>query len=247
MNDLDNIDSAAAKLLFAPFPEHLVPRNCGDGSQLTSLLQTPLNMTLGPDLPSCLVAMNALFDSHSRSSTAVQTVAQGTAEQSFLNQWTFGHLLMGEVIRAIATAADSSPGAEMSELTWCGWWDALTRVFACLAAKRCGLPIRVDRDVHDDSITLENKRRDFLLWLQGALIVGGEHKKANMPLPVDELRAKHKSVNSALYGQLEYILLYASAGATFQMYAIPVCGGDLVPVTGVLCAAIMCYSQIQGQ
>ena len=215
------MDKALADCLFAPFAELSVPKHCDDGSRLCSLLKTPLNAHLEHIIPTSDGPLSLLFSG-------------GTAPFSgTLARYSYLQLCSAYLFSVLRVAASQPVTAQMSEMTWCGWWDALTRSVATAAAYLCGIDIRTDRDVQDSSITIDDKRRDFLLWGRSVLIMGGEHKRAGHRLPSDELAAKHKGANASLYGQLEFILLYASAGPLFQLYAMPVAGTHtLVPIGG---------------
>ena len=62
-----------------------------------------------------------------------------------------------------------TPEPRASELVWSGYWDLLlTSMFKAARAAR-GLGIYVDRDVVDATLTSDNKRRDFCLFLQVSL------------------------------------------------------------------------------
>jgi hypothetical protein len=229
------MDKALADRLFAPFAEASIPKHCSDGSQLRSLLETPLNVPLYHIIPESEVTLRLLF-SHATSSHAAAgssgTQATTAEWSSTLAQLSYPQLCTSRLFMVLAVAANKQATARMSEMSWCGWWDALTREIAEHVAWLCSVDIRTDRDVQDNSITIDAKRRDFLLWAQSVLIMGGEHKKAGQPLPTDELTAKHKGANPSLYGLLNFILLYASAGSLFQLYAIPVAGTQLTHIGG---------------
>ena len=78
------------------------------------------------------------------------------------------------------------------------------------------------RNVQDSTVTIANGRRDYLLTLDGILVVGGEDKTdaRNFAQAVEDCRAKHKGANAAIYGGLQYIFLVATGGDQVGVYAM---------------------------
>jgi hypothetical protein len=78
------------------------------------------------------------------------------------------------------------------------------------------------RNVEDSTVTLDGGRRDFLLALNGILLVGGEDKtlESHFDAAKSDCQSKHKGANACLYGRLEYILLIATAGDRIGLYAM---------------------------
>ena len=78
----------------------------------------------------------------------------------------------------------------------------------------------------DISITQEGHKRDFLLFLQNVMVVGGEDKAsgAEMENARVELVQKHQASNMMMFGRVGYILLIATAGTWLQVEALPVGG-----------------------
>jgi len=76
--------------------------------------------------------------------------------------------------------------------------------------------------VEDSTVTLDGGRRDFLLALNGILLVGGEDKtlESHFDAAKSDCQSKHKGANACLYGRLEYILLIATAGDRIGLYAM---------------------------
>ncbi len=72
----------------------------------------------------------------------------------------------------------------------------------------------------------EGHKRDFLLFLQNVMVVGGEDKAsdAEMENARLELVEKHQPSNMMMFGRLGYILLIATAGTSVQVEALPVGG-----------------------
>lgn len=227
--ELGDHAAALARALLAPFREEVVPHTVGDGSELKALLSTPLNLNLSHAIPSHQPGLQRLFLG------ATGGAGQGADVRS-LTQLHYTDLLQLPLFRDLVSAAEcDSTALGTSEVSWVSWWDVLLRPLVKMA-QLLDIPIRVDRDVEDPSISIDDKRRDFLLWAHEVLVVGGEHKRRGLPLPRAELVSKHKGVNASLYGELGYILLLASSGPSFQMFALPVNAGvqnfHATPVTG---------------
>ena len=76
--------------------------------------------------------------------------------------------------------------------------------------------------MQDSTVTIANGRRDYLLTLDGILVVGGEDKTdaRDFDKALDECRAKHKGANAAIYGGLQYIFLVATGGDQVGVYAM---------------------------
>jgi hypothetical protein len=87
------------------------------------------------------------------------------------------------------------------------------------------------RDVADTSITVEDKRRDYMVLVKEVLVVGGEDKadEGQLRSCMEDLTRKHMGSNAALYGRLTYILLVAFTGRKMSVYTMLVEGsrGDL--------------------
>ena len=73
-----------------------------------------------------------------------------------------------------------------------------------------------------------------MILLNNIQVVGGEEKAScsQMNAAKEELRSKYKGANAVLYGSLGYVLLIATAGTDYQIYAMHVeKGTSLHPVT----------------
>jgi len=77
------------------------------------------------------------------------------------------------------------------------------------------------RNKVEHSFTQADKKRDYLVLVENVLLVGGKDKATPRQLSnaVKELTDKHKGANSAIYGDLQYIILIATAGNTCQFFA----------------------------
>ena len=78
------------------------------------------------------------------------------------------------------------------------------------------------RDKEDASITIPDKRRDYMQHLDNRLVVGGEDKPKRelMRKAVQELLDKHKGANPAVYGDLGYLILFATAADAVSVFAL---------------------------
>lgn len=85
----------------------------------------------------------------------------------------------------------------------------------------------------DDSITIADKKRDYMQFLDNVLVIGGEDKpvRSEMRVAQLELFSKHKGANAALYGDLGYIIMIATAGECVTVFALDVRqGAQLQPL-----------------
>lgn len=78
--------------------------------------------------------------------------------------------------------------------------------------------------VDDDSITIADKKRDYMLYLDNALVIGGEDRpmRGEMYVAQSKLFEKHKGANAALYGDLGYIIMIATAVECAKVFALDV-------------------------
>ena len=85
----------------------------------------------------------------------------------------------------------------------------------------------------DDSITIADKERDYMQFLDNILVIGGEDKpvRGEMRVAESELFLKYKGANAALYGDLGYIIMIATAGECAKVFALNVRqGAQLQPL-----------------
>ncbi len=80
----------------------------------------------------------------------------------------------------------------------------------------------------DDSITVPDKKRDYMQFLDKILVIGDEDKpvQGEMRVAQSELFEKHKGANAALYGDLGYIIMIATAGECAKVFALDVRQGS---------------------
>lgn len=88
-----------------------------------------------------------------------------------------------------------------------------------------GKTVAFCRDKEDASITIADKRRDYMQHLDNRLVVGGEDKPKRelMQKAVQELLDKHKGANPAVYGDLGYLILFATAADAVSVFALNLC------------------------
>ena len=87
-----------------------------------------------------------------------------------------------------------------------------------------GKTVAVCRGVEDASITIADKRRDYMQHLDNTLVVGGEDKPMQelMRKAVQQLLDKHKGANPAVYGDLGYLILFATAADAVSVFALDI-------------------------
>jgi len=103
----------------------------------------------------------------------------------------------------------------------------------CLALH--GLPVceaclSCFRGVEDESITLPKGKRDYLCLVDNMLIIAGEDKpsKGQMAEADNDLIKKHVGSNRAMYGRLQYILLFGTAGPDLKLNAMSITPGSVL-------------------
>ena len=78
------------------------------------------------------------------------------------------------------------------------------------------------RNTEDASITVADKRRNYMQHLNNVMVVGGEDKphRRLMHEAVKDLLDKYKGANPALYGDLGYLILLATAADAVSVFAL---------------------------
>lgn len=86
------------------------------------------------------------------------------------------------------------------------------------------------RNIVNISSTRKDCKRDFLIYLQNVMIVGGADKASYAELADarGDLLQKHQPSNMMVFGNLGYILLIATAGTRLQVEALPVAGAPML-------------------
>ena len=75
----------------------------------------------------------------------------------------------------------------------------------------------------DDSITIEDKKRNYMLYLDNRIISGEDRPmRGEMYVAQSKLLEKHKGANAGLYGDLGYIIMIATAGECAKVFALDV-------------------------
>ncbi|KAG6951689.1 hypothetical protein JG687_00013450, partial [Phytophthora cactorum] len=117
----------------------------------------------------------------------------------------------------------SSPVESMaSENTWQSFYDALLTIPSELAfAKGILLTLRRNR-VDNTGTTAKRLRPDLILHYDGMVLLRGEEKSASTFVDVSckELTSKMRKWNPMFYGDLPYILGYATSGARLKIVTI---------------------------
>ncbi|KAG2981931.1 hypothetical protein PC119_g20915 [Phytophthora cactorum] len=117
----------------------------------------------------------------------------------------------------------SSPVESMaSENTWQSFYDALLTIPSELAfAKGILLTLRRNR-VDNTGTTAKRLQPDLILHYDGMVLLRGEEKSASTFVDVSckELTSKMRKWNPMFYGDLPYILGYATSGARLKIVTI---------------------------
>ena len=84
------------------------------------------------------------------------------------------------------------------------------------------------RGLLDSSLTTLDKVRDYMLHLDNVMLLGGVDMADDNVVytAVHELMGKHKGIPAALYGDLGYIILIATAGNEVRVFALELDPGD---------------------
>ncbi|DBA88244.1 TPA: hypothetical protein ACH3X1_016599 [Trebouxia sp. C0004] len=103
---------------------------------------------------------------------------------------------------AIKQPAAGSP----PELLYTPFWAKVGYGLPEVIGRQLGLNISESRDKEDASITIADKRRNYMQHLNNVLVVGGEDKPKRelMQKAVQELLAKHTGANAARVWRLGY-------------------------------------------
>ncbi|KAL0023742.1 hypothetical protein WJX77_000108 [Trebouxia sp. C0004] len=178
--------------LFAPFPEIMFPRTL-DTTSLAGLLGAPLACRV-PLPQSQYQHANRLFPGLFCPETTISA-----------------HDLHPYLITALQA---SWPTGSPTELLLTTFWDVVGYKLPEFAAGHLGIAVSENRNCVDDSITIADKKRDYMQFLDNVLVIGGEDKptRSEMRVAQSELLLKHKGANAALYGDLGYIIMIVTAG-----------------------------------
>ncbi|DBB07141.1 TPA: hypothetical protein ACH3X1_011712 [Trebouxia sp. C0004] len=186
--------------LFAPFDGATFPRQLSV-PQLTKLLESPL-ATQVPLPPSTYQSVHQLYpDLFVEETNASAPLLASTLVKSLQTPWPTG-----------------SP----TELLYTPFWATVGYGLPEVIGRQLGLNVSESRDKEDASITIADKRRDYMQHLDNVLVVGGEDKPKRelMQKAVQELLDKHKGANAAVYGDLGYLILFATAADAVRVFAL---------------------------
>ncbi|KUF96671.1 hypothetical protein AM587_10001737 [Phytophthora nicotianae] len=122
----------------------------------------------------------------------------------------------------LALSVFRRPEATASENSWQLYYDALLSIPISLWHEK-GFLVREHRNLADKtgSISL-GKRPDYILQFKGLVLMRGEDKSSleSIAKAQAELTTKMRRWNVMLYGDLPYILGYATSGSDLQVVAI---------------------------
>ena len=211
--------------LFASFDEAILPRQLSI-PQLTKLLESPL-ATHVPLPPSTYQSVHQLYpDLFVEETSASAPLLASTLVKSLQIPWPTGspsELLYTQFWSNVGYALPEYIGRQLELNISESRCDAVLQVL-CLEGALAGSRSTASlcRDTEDASITIADKRRDYMLHLDNVLVVGGEDKPKRelMQQAVQELVAKHKGANAAVYGELGYLILFATAADAVSVFAL---------------------------
>ena len=167
-------------------------------AQLSELLDTPPTVkiaALGP-IPPALASHSYLIGGH-------QTVFPPVAKI---------------LISILQPTSDIYISQEPTEDDFHAHWDNMFRdVLSLLSAYTPNILLHFTRNSTDayTSGTIKNRLRpDFLCWMRGALVLRGEEKRLRSELHEarSELLQKFGEWSSTFYGQMPFVLAYATGG-----------------------------------
>ncbi|DBA94012.1 TPA: hypothetical protein ACH3X1_001664 [Trebouxia sp. C0004] len=197
--------------LFAPFSETAFPKSL-NATSLAGLMAAPL---------ACRVPLPQSQYQH----------AKRLFPDLFCPETTISaHDLHPFLVTALQT---SWPTGTPTELLLTPFWDTVGYKMPEFAAGHLGMAVSQNRNSVDDSITIADKKRDYMQFLDNILVIGGEDKpvRSEMRVAQSELFLKHKGANAALYGDLGYIIMIATAGECISVFALDVRqGAQLQPL-----------------
>ncbi len=235
--------------LFAPFPETTFPRTL-DATSLAGLMAAPFACRvplpqsqyqharrLFPDL-FCPETTTSAHDLHPFLVTALQASwPTGTPTELLLTSFwdTVGYRLpeLAAGHLGLPVSQNRSVGISLSAQHCyaaatqfpCLMITIIMMTMITIVDSPFYLHAGLFRDsVDDDSITIADKKRDYMLFLDNALVIGGEDRpmRGEMYVAQSELLEKHKGANAALYGDLGYIIMIATAGKCARVFALDV-------------------------
>jgi len=134
--------------------------------------------------------------------------------------WITNRRLEG-MINFLSLKCSNAPPPDASENLWQSYYD----VFLAMTENLCrgyGFPIEPKRNQVDPSTTKKNLRPDYVLCHNKLLLLRGEEKCSGFPIaiPLKELTDKMHQWNPVFYGELPFILGYATSGASISIVAI---------------------------
>ncbi|KAG1693370.1 hypothetical protein DVH05_023456 [Phytophthora capsici] len=129
---------------------------------------------------------------------------------------------LSALIDGFSYSCDYRPDPMASENTWQRMYDQLLDISYRLCRAH-GFDVVSNRNRSDTTGTTARKMRpDFLLHYLGMVLLRGEERSATteIDVPLKELTAKMSCWNPMFYGDLPYILGYATSGARLRVVMI---------------------------
>ncbi|RLN06497.1 hypothetical protein BBJ28_00026608, partial [Nothophytophthora sp. Chile5] len=130
-----------------------------------------------------------------------------------------------------------SPEAVASENSWQEYYDTLLTISTTLCLEN-KFAVLKRRNLADTTGTTQlRKRPDCILQHKGVVLMRGEEKRSLVPITASlgELTDKMRRWSVVFYGDLPYILGYATSGADLQMVAIERSDGSCRPTPILAC------------
>ena len=130
--------------------------------------------------------------------------------------------ILETIINGITVKCNKAPLPDASENLWQSYYD----IFLGFTESICdgyGLQVQPKRNqVHHPSTTRRNLRPDYILCQNELLLLRGEEKSSGCSIdtPLTELTKKMHQWNPMFYGELPFILGYATSGAWISIVAI---------------------------
>ncbi|KAF8415559.1 hypothetical protein EV426DRAFT_57687 [Tirmania nivea] len=186
-------------------------------NHLAQLLLTPLSTKLvcGFKIPAEIISSHPYFIPSS-------DIPSSDIPSSDLK--VFGHI--EQIVSSLFYGADRFSNCEPSEDNFHVYWDEIIlTVLSLLSTHISDTQLTFRRnsgDTNNTATTRQGKRPDFLCWMRGALLLRGEEKHSPRELDVarSELLEKFGTWSASFYGQVPFVLGYATGGFHINFYCL---------------------------
>ncbi|RLN10509.1 hypothetical protein BBJ28_00025772 [Nothophytophthora sp. Chile5] len=133
------------------------------------------------------------------------------------------------------------PEAMASENSWQEYYDILLSITTILCHENSFAVLKCRPRADRTGTTHPRKRPGCVFQYQCVVLMRGEEKSSLVPIPVAvrELTSKMRRWSELFYGDLPYILGYATSGADLQMVAIEISNGPCRPTPILACNIFM--------